>query len=39
MTNMDSTVSLVKTEHTRFDLVPPVARETGTLDALSPIVG
>jgi hypothetical protein len=31
MTNTDNTVSLTKTEHTRFSMVPPVAREPWTL--------
>jgi hypothetical protein len=34
---MDSTVSLIKTQHMRFSIAPPVARDTGTLDAPSPI--
>jgi hypothetical protein len=32
----DSAVSFTRTEHTRFDMVPPVARDTGAMDALSP---
>jgi hypothetical protein len=39
MTNTDTTINFTKTERTRFDMVPPDARETGTLDALSPIPG
>jgi hypothetical protein len=35
MTNMDGTISFRKTEHTRFNMVPPVARETGAMDDLS----
>src|ERR1700690_3379661 len=38
-TNMDTTVSFTKRKHARFDMVPPVTRETGTLDALSPTWG
>src|SRR5208283_309547 len=34
MTNMDTTVNFTKAEPIRFNMVPPVARETGTLDAL-----
>ena len=33
----DNARPIAKTEHTRFSMVPPVARDTGTLDALSPI--
>jgi hypothetical protein len=32
----DSAVSFTRTEHTRFDMVPSVARDTGPMDALSP---
>ena len=35
MTNMDSTAIFTKTEHRRFDMVPPVAGDAGAMDALS----
>jgi hypothetical protein len=35
MTNMDTMAGFTKTEYIRFNMVPPLARETGTLDALS----
>jgi hypothetical protein len=35
MINMESMISLKKTEHTRLDIVPPVARDAGVIDDLS----
>jgi len=35
MTNMDNTINFTNTQHTRFDMVSPVARETGATDDLS----
>jgi len=39
ITNMNTRVSFTKTKHTRFDIVSPVAGDTGAIDALAPTRG